>query len=377
MSPNKLTFLVDNIDPITGPKPNLLGFTDEKYTLKSIFTNCKIEYRSSWSAPDIDKWFYPIMLMDGITLNNFLLQKQKDIFIKNHISERVQLGLKNKKGKILIVLYEPVSQLTSHILSENFGDNLNFVFVTLHNSDKSNFLTWVPCTFIGCGKDGRGLKKEKEESNTINIDKLDNRYFSCFTYFYNDNPYTTIAIRLLEQNNLLDKGFVSMYNKGIDFEKLISLSKLHYKYNILIYDFKNSDKVFDLLPVEQCLKQSLFNFVVESFEDGAEYVSEKTHRNFLYKKAFLSWGSPNQLKLIKSQGYKTFSPIINESYDAVENHKKRFTMVIDELKRLVNKDYNELKNDFITINHILDHNYSNFLKRNDNIGNKLIGTFNE
>ena len=35
------------------------------------------------------------------------------------------------------------------------------------------------------------------------------------------------------------------------------------------------------------------------------------------------------------------------------------------------------KNDFITINHILDHNYSNFLKRNDNIGNKLIGTFNE
>ena len=48
MSPNKLTFLVDNIDPITGPKPNLLGFTDEKYTLKSIFTNCRIEYRSSW-----------------------------------------------------------------------------------------------------------------------------------------------------------------------------------------------------------------------------------------------------------------------------------------------------------------------------------------
>ena len=109
----------------------------------------RIEYRSSWSAPDIDKWFYPIMLMDGITLNNFLLQK--DIFIKNHISERVQLGLKNKKGKILIVVYEPVSQLTSHILSENFGDNLNFVFVTLHNIDKSNFLTWVPCSFIGCG----------------------------------------------------------------------------------------------------------------------------------------------------------------------------------------------------------------------------------
>jgi hypothetical protein len=45
---------------------------------------------------------------------------------------------------------------------------------------------------------------------------------------------------------------------------------------------------------------------------------------------------PYCLRVLREQGYKTFSPYIDESYDTIENDDLRFEAIVKEIKRLNN-----------------------------------------
>ena len=44
------------------------------------------------------------------------------------------------------------------------------------------------------------------------------------------------------------------------------------------------------------------------------------------------------LKYLHNIGYKTFDPVINESYDNIENPNKRLMYIFKEINRLINND---------------------------------------
>lgn len=85
--------------------------------------------------------------------------------------------------------------------------------------------------------------------------------------------------------------------------------------------------------------------------------SEKIFRCILYKHPFLAVSHPKFLEGLRSLGYKTFHPIIDESYDQELNHGKRLYMIAQEAKRLCELDPTQLEAFLASCKEICDYNF--------------------
>ena len=90
-------------------------------------------------------------------------------------------------------------------------------------------------------------------------------------------------------------------------------------------------------------------------------VTEKTFKAILSKNVFLLMGNPYSLNLLKSLGFKTFSDIIDESYDEEKIFYKRFLLICKEIKKLCSYEVNKLYNKLEPLNEIVEHNYNHFV----------------
>jgi len=66
------------------------------------------------------------------------------------------------------------------------------------------------------------------------------------------------------------------------------------------------------------------------------FLSEKIFKPIIVKHPFIIMGSPGLLALLKSYGYKTFHPYIDESYDSEPNLIIRKNMILAELDKIIN-----------------------------------------
>ena len=114
-----------------------------------------------------------------------------------------------------------------------------------------------------------------------------------------------------------------------------------------------------------------FMLVTEDvFDSESMFFSQTTYKPIVSLTPFIMFGSPYMMKTLREvQGFKTFSPWIDESYDEEENHEKRLMMIVEEVKRLcqskkdVHKMYYEMKDVLIyNQNHLLNHEYKDFQK---------------
>ena len=63
---------------------------------------------------------------------------------------------------------------------------------------------------------------------------------------------------------------------------------------------------------------------------------KKYSNQLFYKQPFVLYSTPFSLKKLRKMGYKTFDSIIDESYDEIEDNKKRLEVLNDEIERLCN-----------------------------------------
>jgi len=91
-------------------------------------------------------------------------------------------------------------------------------------------------------------------------------------------------------------------------------------------------------------KQSLISIVSETlfFENQGRFFSEKTFKPISYMHPFIFVGPANSLSLLKTLGYKTFHPFINEEYDSILDPINRLKLIMEELKKLCNKSPEEI-----------------------------------
>lgn len=120
----------------------------------------------------------------------------------------------------------------------------------------------------------------------------------------------------------------------------------------------------DLIDPE-IYNQTFFTALIETVCDNKDFCvfTEKTAKPIIAKRPFVVFGSPGQLKALQNLGFKTFSPIIDESYDLEINDQLRFKKVLDSMHELTHKDplyvYGKLKE-------ILEHNKKHFEETNWN-----------
>ena len=86
----------------------------------------------------------------------------------------------------------------------------------------------------------------------------------------------------------------------------------------------------------QDFAQTRCSIVLETVYDQRIHLTEKTLRPIACGHPFLILNGPGALETIRSYGFKTFQPYINESYDSEQDPGKRMNAVLAEMRRINN-----------------------------------------
>lgn len=86
-------------------------------------------------------------------------------------------------------------------------------------------------------------------------------------------------------------------------------------------------------------------------------VTEKTFKCFLARVPFVVFGNPRTLQLLRSMGFKTFHPIINEKYDQIMDPLERVDCLLKEIDRWVLMTESEFTEKLNAVRWIVAFNY--------------------
>ena len=225
----------------------------------------------------------------------------------------------------------------------------------------------------------------KESNNLINISSVDyfelliwevcDKYFryeveyeKYFKYHHKRNKHfmslnraerrhRTDLVDFLIDTKLIEKGFVSYSPKELYLDtNFVDVEHLESESHDLMEDISG----------EKYYRDSYFNIVTEThFYENSLFLSEKIYKPIIYKQPFLVYSSPFTMKHLRTIGYKTFSSIIDESYDLEVDNNKRRKMIEFEIERLCNLPLDELHNLYVSIKNILEYNFDYFINKLD------------
>ena len=121
-------------------------------------------------------------------------------------------------------------------------------------------------------------------------------------------------------------------------------------------------------------EQTFFSLVSETnFVQDTIFLTEKIWKAIANKHPFIIAGNPGVIRYLRQEGFKTYHPYIDESYDEIKNPYRRMVKIVDEVERLSQMNDKEIKSFLTKIKYIAEHNYEKLIKEH-NLINKV---FNE
>lgn len=170
-------------------------------------------------------------------------------------------------------------------------------------------------------------------------------------------------VGLLVANNLLDQGYVSLAPSdckerwpkawhgvcGLNahFPELIAQLTEHREHiiNLPPLYLDTRDLVTNRAEIDQSSRKLYENtyvslvaetnyYTCHSGFEPSRFMSEKTFKPILFKHPFVYISTPGMISAIKQIGYQTFNPIIDETYDTIQNDGDRMLAIIEETRRL-------------------------------------------
>ena len=136
----------------------------------------------------------------------------------------------------------------------------------------------------------------------------------------------------------------------------ISEERLSHHLKYYGYDYaKTPWYLYNLVPDEYL--ESAVNFVCETQTDLATHITEKTIKNFFYKKPFLTFASKHYYKFLQESGFELYDELFDYSFDEVDEYGKRLKMYINECEKILQMDLNDLISIINGFKDKLEHNY--------------------
>lgn len=130
---------------------------------------------------------------------------------------------------------------------------------------------------------------------------------------------------------------------------------------------------FDTEPNQlYMMLNSRFTLTIESESMNYRRYTEKSMKPIAIRQPFLIRGNYKVLDLLKKDGFKTFHPFIDESYDNISNLDKRDDFIIKEVERLMSLSLDEWRNLLEKISPILDHNHKHLSNIKELYENNLL-----
>jgi hypothetical protein len=103
------------------------------------------------------------------------------------------------------------------------------------------------------------------------------------------------------------------------------------------------------------------------FDDTRWHLTEKSLRPIACGRSFLLMATAGSLHYLRQYGFKTFSGLLDESYDTIQNPRQRLQAVITEMSRVANLPQQEKIQLFVKLNQVAEHNkhhfFNNFFDR--------------
>lgn len=193
---------------------------------------------------------------------------------------------------------------------------------------------------------------------------------------------------LLKATDLIDKGYVSLapaddgrgweteldhcIESCRDHEGITRVLTTHRKKieNIGPLYLDKPDLTINQAPLElthdikRMYEKTYFSVVSETiyftnfldWEDSC-FLSEKIFKAIVFKHPFILVATPNTLKYLKAIGYKTFHPVIDESYDSIEDNFERMIAIVKEINRLCKLEGEALESYQRYCRKIVEHNF--------------------
>jgi hypothetical protein len=259
---------------------------------------------------------------------------------------------------------------------------LNY-YSTLHNVDK------ITCNIYGCLFWEFHMKHQMISRNYSYIPYdigIKEKTFLCWNRVLRYHRYFLIG--MLSKFKLLDKGYVSLAASDCSLVWNIAYPSLISKYidNPEIFNLLESHKegILNLPPLyldktdlvtnraeldnstDYLYTETYFSVVSETNyydHQPGRFITEKTFKCIAQKHPFVLVTRPHSLDTLRSIGYKTFSPWIDESYDLELDDNKRLLLVLKEITRLSNLSTSELTEFLNAAREICLHNYNTFINK--------------
>lgn len=202
---------------------------------------------------------------------------------------------------------------------------------------------------------------------------------------------------LLRCADLLEKGYVSLGksddNRGweTELDHIISEANLYHKgmHRVFNAHRKSIESIGELILDKPDLRinqakleatddladlysNTYFSLVSETiyFKDYLDwedsvFLSEKIFKAILFRHPFVLIATPDTLKYLKSLGYKTFSPVIDESYDSIEDNHLRLIAILKEVNRLCKLEGEALEDYLAYCRVITEHNFNVLINKKE------------
>ena len=235
---------------------------------------------------------------------------------------------------------------------------------------------------------------------TTLVDKKYDKKFLSFNRNMVSREHRASILALLCSMNVLDSGHISIgaSDVAINWDYLLwAIIELHKNdAEILKLLEDNSEKIKNIgrivldeqtagpqnlayinSNVDYLYTDTYFSVITETnalatgpnggYSGPGRLLSEKTFKPIAYCHPFIITARPHTLALLKGLGYKTFSPYIDERYDAVTDDSTRMIMIATEIKRLCELSPLELTEFLNNVKEICKFNYDNLLLNNNYI----------
>ena len=199
----------------------------------------------------------------------------------------------------------------------------------------------------------------------------------------NSRVYRSFFVSELSKNKLLDLGYVSYsnvcpehgyyephvlnsvtaHNIPIEYATQVKeqLGSINFPLRI---DFKtdhlipNGSQTLNAIPE---MMESFLHVVTETcFWETKNHLTEKIFKPIVARQPFVLLGCANNLKYLRSYGFKTFDAWWDESYDSIEDPVQRIQAVVKIINDICQMSDEDLKSMLQGMKYVLQHNYELF-----------------
>ena len=124
---------------------------------------------------------------------------------------------------------------------------------------------------------------------------------------------------------------------------------------------QKEDLVWLVYPYPPQYEKTICSVVCESIMDEPSFqLTEKTYKPIMMCHPFVTLGPKGMLSFIRSMGFKTFSPFIDESYDEENNLERRIQLIASACEQIIKKDWKKFYKDTLSIRL---HNFNLFYQK--------------